>query len=1057
MKILTGLACLLVLCWAYEEDKITNANNEFGLRLLRVLPSTPEKNVFFSPYSVSTAMGMAFAGARGRTQQELFQALGYSDAGLNDAGFLGVYARHTDRLKTSPSNSTLDVANAAAIQRTLALLDSYEIALGSAFGAELHKVDFAEDQQATVDFINNWVKQKTHHKIDKLFNEPLDGDTQLVLLNAIYFKGSWNTEFEKEATEKRRFFNGGVTPVEVDTMKAEIRVNYRSYDDLHVDVVELPYRGLDYSMVIMLPKEKTGVEALKQNLTFERFNQYVSDLRGRKVTIFLPRFKLETKYSLKTALQSLGINLIFGTGADLSGINDQKLMVSAVEHKALVEVNEEGTEAAAATGVVVIPYSLGPGPVEFRVDHPFLFFIRNTQTGDIFFAGQNRSIIAGTKDDNYLTLDTRDNFALLFVTYAPGRCRSMSGGGGGVLRVCSKLYLALASAFKTHTCSSFALTLRDDYNFTFFYLNIITAYKIYIYNSHFLAPEGGIKHETLYTQRSRSHILDPLLKRIFYTLVLFFYQIISLLASLDRARRNLSFDMRQVLVGPKYSALILNRLGQVQICWASSKTTKSVKFRNIGITCIVFLPLESAPKCWILAGFSVSLATFSQHYASYLVPIFLELTDLGVSEYAQQLLNYNYISSNSRNEFCNVDHLYLGTRQHWQNSDISSALRAPRAFVYPTDAPTYFYLPFFLTNDDMRFSASSSRVLCASFMLPAHWRSIFCIYFFTTAPDNILYARKTRLVDLHAVKKQREKHKLFVFQHIKQMKILTALACLLVICWAHEGDKLTNANNEFGLRLLRVLPSTQENNVFFSPYSVSTAMGMAFAGARGRTQQELFQALGYSDAGLTDAGVLSAYAHHTDRLKTTPSNSTLDVENAADIQQTLALLDSYESTLGSTFGAELHKVDFIEERQATVDFINNWVNQKTHDNIEKLLNEPLDSDTQLVLLNAIYYKGAWHTEFEKEATEKRQFFNGGVTPVDVDTMKAEIFVNYWSYDDLHVDVVELPYRGLDYSMVILLPKEKTGVEALKHNLTLDRFKRYVSGLRGGKVALFLPR
>lgn len=388
MKSLAAFLSLLVLCWAQEEAKLTKANNRFGLRLLRTLPSGPEENVFFSPYSVSTAMGMAFAGARGQTQQELSQGLGFSDVDLTDAGVLDAYTRHTERLKSTPSNSTLDVANAAAIQRTLALLNSYESALQSSFGAELHKVDFAGESQAAVDLVNNWVKRKTHDKIEKLFNEPLDPDTLLVLLNAIYFKGAWGTAFDKEQTEKRQFFNGGVTPVEVDTMRLEARIKYRFFDDLQVEVVELPYRGLDYTMAILLPKENTGVEGLKQNLTIDRFQNYLSDLRERKITVLLPKFKLETKYSLKAPLQSLGIKQIFEPGADLSGINDGNLRVSAVEHKAVVEVNEEGTVAAAATGVVIVPYSLGPQPVEFKVDHPFLFFIRNTLTDDIFFMGQ---------------------------------------------------------------------------------------------------------------------------------------------------------------------------------------------------------------------------------------------------------------------------------------------------------------------------------------------------------------------------------------------------------------------------------------------------------------------------------------------------------------------------------------------------------------------------------------------------------------------------------------------------------------------------------------------
>ncbi|CAN7936936.1 unnamed protein product [Ixodes hexagonus] len=450
MEVLVPFLSLLALCCAEDDAKLTAASNNFGLRLFPLLPSSPDENVFFSPYSLSIAMGMAYAGARADTEQELYEKLGYANAGLTKEQVLPAFASQTQKHKSAQSNTTVDVANSAALHLRLPLLDEYENALRNTFNAELQKVDFEEAGQAAIDVINHWVKEKTHDKIEKLFSEPLSPLTRFVLLNAIYFKGAWETEFEKRRTEKKPFWNGGVTQAEVDTMFGHIRIRHNSFPDLGVDVAELPYRGGDYSMVILLPQQNTGVEALKTNLTAHQLNTLLDELVERPVDVSLPsletymeryaerllglrpvsdaaiiaensaipvalrlkshasfsffnacfeatglptnftsyRFKLETQYSLKDTLHKMGITRIFDE-ADLSGITgDTSLRVSDVVQKAVVEVNEEGTVAAVVTGVIGgFRLSLVPN-FEFKVDHPFVFFIRNRHTGAILFGGQ---------------------------------------------------------------------------------------------------------------------------------------------------------------------------------------------------------------------------------------------------------------------------------------------------------------------------------------------------------------------------------------------------------------------------------------------------------------------------------------------------------------------------------------------------------------------------------------------------------------------------------------------------------------------------------------------
>ncbi|CAN8033020.1 unnamed protein product [Ixodes persulcatus] len=289
MKVLATFLSVLALCWAQEKDELTVASNNFGLRMFPLLPSSPETNIFFSPCSLLIAMGMAYAGARGETQKELYEHLGYSNAGLAEGQVLDAYARQTRKYQSAQSNTTVDVANAAAIHLRLSLLDDYENALRNAFNADLQKVNFVDGGQAAIDTINKWVKEKTHNKIEALFSEPLDPLTRFVLLNAMYFKGTWKTEFDQKRTEKRPFLNGGVTPAEVDTMVGKIRIRHNSFENLGVDVAELPYRGGDYSMVILLPREKTGVVALKRNLTAAQLETLVDQLVERDVDVSLPR------------------------------------------------------------------------------------------------------------------------------------------------------------------------------------------------------------------------------------------------------------------------------------------------------------------------------------------------------------------------------------------------------------------------------------------------------------------------------------------------------------------------------------------------------------------------------------------------------------------------------------------------------------------------------------------------------------------------------------------------------------------------------------------------
>lgn len=380
------LGCILAICAGQEEHKVTDASNQFGFRLLQKIPASSAENLFFSPYSVSTALAMAYVGARDDTQLEMHESLGYSSAGLTPDHVLSAHAQHIHLLR-QPSNSSVRVANAAAIERDYSVLGDYVDSLSQSFNAHLWKVNFADEPSRTS--INDWVKNKTEGKIEKLLSGPLPPNTKLVLLNAIYFKGFWKSPFHPGATSSADFYNGGIERIAVETMHDEIQAGYAHDEETNADVADLPYVGLDYSMTIVLPRERTGADALRQSLSWQVFQRLLSGLRDTTLRVALPRFKAEGSYKLKQPLSQLGVVKLFQEGqADLSGISgSQDLFVEDVIHKAVVEVNEQGSEAAGATAVLVVAESLRP-TTPFIVNHPFLFFIRNTKTGDVLFAGQ---------------------------------------------------------------------------------------------------------------------------------------------------------------------------------------------------------------------------------------------------------------------------------------------------------------------------------------------------------------------------------------------------------------------------------------------------------------------------------------------------------------------------------------------------------------------------------------------------------------------------------------------------------------------------------------------
>ena len=372
-----------------DNAAIVRGDNQFAVDMYAQLDrEQPGKNLFFSPTSISLALAMTAAGARGPTQSEMARVL-HLDAELAQA-----HAHYHQLLEQwnavgQKRAYQLRVANRLWGQKGYPIRPEFLALTRQQYGAEMLLLDFAQAQAASLE-INQWVEQQTNGKIKDLIPPgSLDALTRLVLTNAVYFKGDWVQPFDKQNTQEEDFAVSAQSKVNVPLMHQQTRMGYAEEDTLQV--LEMPYAGRELSMVVLLPKKVDGLLELEKAITVDKLVSLMSKLRIREVSTYLPKFKLETSFELNRTLVTMGMKQAFSHAADFSGISSaEALYISAVLHKAYVDVNEEGTEAAAATGVVMKAMAmppLEPIPV-FRANHPFLFLIRDTKAGSILFMGR---------------------------------------------------------------------------------------------------------------------------------------------------------------------------------------------------------------------------------------------------------------------------------------------------------------------------------------------------------------------------------------------------------------------------------------------------------------------------------------------------------------------------------------------------------------------------------------------------------------------------------------------------------------------------------------------
>lgn len=400
MKMLKYLFILLVVavtatgCSAKKDEQaviveqiaMEDSNNQFALDLYAKLREEP-KNLFFSPYSISTALAMTYAGARGETEKQMAEVLHFTleqkylhpvfsqlQRDLNERGKKGAYE--------------LTVSNALWGQKGYGFLKEFLEIIKINYGGGFNEVDFKRDTESARATINAWVEKETKGKIKDIIAPGVLSDlTRLVLTNAIYFKGNWAKQFDKDKTKESPFTLLNGEKIDVLMMNQRAELNYMETENFQG--LELPYVDSDLSMIILLPKKIDSLGELEKSLTAENLLSWTEKLHKSEVIVSFPKFKMTSQFSLNDVLKSMGMNDAFSKKADFSGMDGKKdLLISAVIHQAFVDVNEEGTEAAAATVVVM---KLKSAPVKilvFQADHPFIFLIRDNHSGSILFMGR---------------------------------------------------------------------------------------------------------------------------------------------------------------------------------------------------------------------------------------------------------------------------------------------------------------------------------------------------------------------------------------------------------------------------------------------------------------------------------------------------------------------------------------------------------------------------------------------------------------------------------------------------------------------------------------------
>lgn len=376
---------------ATTPEAVAAGNRRFALALHDALAEDPDANIFFSPLGIGTAFGPVTAGARGATRDEIGQVMGYPSTG---AGLPPAFGALTRQLVREEEGMTVSIVNALWPKRGFAMASDFVDTAGRDYEAAVEQLDFAGDAAGSADRINGWADEATRGRVSEVVSPDMfDGMTRLVVTNAVYFLGDWAAPFAATDTADAPFTLADGSDLTAPMMNRT--GEYRWVDAGTYEALDLPYRGEQLVMTVLLPKREGGLAALERRLDAPGLARTLDALDAaepRRVELRIPKLELRTQYRLADTLAAMGMPTAFTDRADFSGITvEERLRISDVIHQTFLRVDEEGTEAAAVTAVTIVATGarIDPEPPHvFHADHPFLFLIRDRESGAILFMGR---------------------------------------------------------------------------------------------------------------------------------------------------------------------------------------------------------------------------------------------------------------------------------------------------------------------------------------------------------------------------------------------------------------------------------------------------------------------------------------------------------------------------------------------------------------------------------------------------------------------------------------------------------------------------------------------
>jgi len=363
-------------------QEVVNANNQFALDLYSKLNEDEDGNIFYSPYSIFSSLAMTYEGAKGQTAEEMELVLHYPDKNILRPNYAALF----NNINRERTKYELRSPNALWTQNDFPFNEDYIKNIENFYGGKATNVDFVSEPEKSRQIINDYIAEQTKDKIKEVLPPgSIDSMTSLVITNGIYFKGAWVWQFDESKTSEQNFTidPGNVVQTPMMEISGGSSLNYASLEDL--ELLELPFRGTQISMMILLPKSNLSV--IEPSLTAEKLIEYKNQMSMKEYgNVFFPKFEFDSKFFMKEVLSSLGMPNAFGESANFSGISSTgNLFIKDVIHQAYIKVDERGTVAAASTTTIM---SLGLNDSVFRADHPFIFIIQDNQTGNILFMGR---------------------------------------------------------------------------------------------------------------------------------------------------------------------------------------------------------------------------------------------------------------------------------------------------------------------------------------------------------------------------------------------------------------------------------------------------------------------------------------------------------------------------------------------------------------------------------------------------------------------------------------------------------------------------------------------